>query len=157
MDRRTVDRDLKRVLAHLRQSIRDSGLTQLEIEEALEWGRGYITQLLYQRKGLRFDQVLQILNVCGVDAATFFDEIYGFDQPHAVTSSRGWPTIGLRPAAQPASTAELLDGLRRTRRLLDAVVTVLTDKQLINAQELDDAVAKAGGRWPDGNPPGDDP
>lgn len=61
-----VERDLERILTRLRNLIRDRGFTQLEVQDALGWGRSYISQLLTKQKSLRIEQVLMILNVVGV-------------------------------------------------------------------------------------------
>ena len=69
---RTIERELDRVLTLLRNKIRERGFTQLEVQEALGWGRSYISQLLTKQKSLRIEQVLLILNVVGVDPGEFF-------------------------------------------------------------------------------------
>ena len=53
---RRVDRDLDRILTLLRNRIRERGFNQLEVQEALGWGRSYISQLLTQQKSLRIDR-----------------------------------------------------------------------------------------------------
>ena len=57
-----VDREVDRYLTLLGNLIRRQGYTQLEVQEALGWGRSYISQLLTRQKGLRVEQVLLILN-----------------------------------------------------------------------------------------------
>ncbi len=74
--RSQIDRDLDRILTALRNRIRERGYTQMEVQEALGWGRSYISQLLTRQKTLRFEQILQILNVIHLDPAEFWDEIY---------------------------------------------------------------------------------
>ena len=74
----TVERELESVLTLLRNKIRERGFTQLEVQEALGWGRSYISQLLTKQKSLRIEQVLLILNVIGVDPSEFFGELYHF-------------------------------------------------------------------------------
>ena len=39
----TLERELDRVLTLLRNKIRERGFTQLEVQEALGWGRSYIS------------------------------------------------------------------------------------------------------------------
>ena len=70
-----VEREVDRSL--LRNKIRASGFTQLEVQEALGWGRSYISQFLTKQKKLRLEQVLSILNVIEVEPAAFFGELYG--------------------------------------------------------------------------------
>ncbi len=74
---RQVERELDRCLTLLRDKIREQGFTQLEVQEALGWGRSYISQLLTRQKNLRIDQVVMIMNVIGVEPAEFFGELYG--------------------------------------------------------------------------------
>ncbi len=139
---RTVEREVDRILALLRTRIRERGFTQMEVQEILGWGRSYISQLLTRQKTLRIEQVLQILNVINVDPADFWAEIYQFGKfsethdpgrrgPHAASSL---------PDARGGST--LPADLRRLKRLLDGVVSVLTQKNLITARELDDATRR---------------
>ena len=76
-----IERELDGYLTLLRKKIRDRGFTQLEVQEALGWGRSYISQLLTKQKTLRLEQVLLILNVIGVDPGTFFRELYNQQRP----------------------------------------------------------------------------
>ncbi len=125
---RTVDQDLDRVLTLLKARMRDRGYTQLEVQEHLGWGRSYISQLVNRDKSIRVDQLLAILNVIGVKAEDFWAEIYR-------SGAFGRPI-----RARRAGT--LHEDLRRTRRLLDEFVTVLTRKGLITADELDGATRR---------------
>ena len=50
---KTIDREMDRYLTLLRDKIRVQGFTQLEVQQALGWGRSYISQLLTKQKGLR--------------------------------------------------------------------------------------------------------
>jgi transcriptional regulator with XRE-family HTH domain len=63
----TTGREVERILLHLQHAIRDQGFTQLQVQEALGWGRSYISQLPTRQKSVRLDQVLSILGVIGVD------------------------------------------------------------------------------------------
>ena len=65
-----VDAEVNRVLTLLRNKIRERGFTQLQVQEALSWGRSYISQLLTKQKSLRVEQVLLILNVIGVPSSS---------------------------------------------------------------------------------------
>ena len=91
-----AERELDRVLTLLRNKIRERGFTQLEVQEALSWGRSYISQLLTKQKSLRVEQVLLILEVIGVKPGEFFGELYHFPQGEA--PRRGgevYPTHGM--------------------------------------------------------------
>ena len=142
--RRNVDRDLDRILTRLRHAIRERGYTQLEVQEVMGWGRSYISHLLTRQKSLRLDQLLQILNVIGVDPADFYGEIYQFGQFSDSGGRRGrrGKRSPLFEAAAEVAGGTMLDDLRRMRVLLDAVVTVLAQKNLIAASELDAATRK---------------
>ncbi len=137
---RTVERDLDRVLTLLRNRIRERGFTQLEVQEAIGWGRSYISQLVTKQKSLRVESVLMILNVIDVKPEDFWAEVYQFG-----------PFGGQRPArarrAAPSLTdasddATVLADMRRARRLLEGVVNVLDRKHLITAPELDAAIER---------------
>ena len=125
-----VDREIDRYLALLRAKIRDQGLTQRDIQQALGWGRSYISQILNRQKGLRLEQLLLMLNVIGVDPVAFFDELYD---------------LGAPPEASPAPRAHSAqgDGTERLRRkmrgleeLLEALVKLLLEKRLITSEDL---------------------
>ena len=127
-----IEREIDRILSHLRDAISGRGFTQMEVQNALGWGRSYISQLLTGQKSLRFDQILMILNVIGVEPRAFFGGIYG-----AVGRRR---PRGLGPDRAPTLPA----AARRSMRLLDALVSLLEQKSLITASELSSAVEKAG-------------
>ena len=136
--RRTVDRHLDRILTGLRNQIQAQGYTQLEVQEVLGWGRSYISQLVTRQKGLRIDQILQILNVINVEPADFFDEIYQFSDASSPARTGG------RRCAEPPSPDddELISGVRRIRLLCDAIAHELIQKNLIDAADLEAAVAR---------------
>ncbi len=139
---RTVDRDLDRILALLRNRIRERGFTQLEVQQALGWGRSYVSQLVTKQKSLRVEHVLLILNVISVKPEDFFGEIYQFGKfSEARPRRRG--ERGCR-AAPSLPDADVLADLRRVRGLLEGVVTVLTQKQLITDDDLESRPPVAG-------------
>ncbi len=136
---RQVDREVDRHLTLLRNKIRERGFTQVEVQEALSWGRSYISQLLTHQKNLRLDQVLMILNVIGVEPREFFAEIYAFPKPHtgfsempADLSTQG-PRLGLARE------------IERFEALLKGLTTLLVDKEIVDSSELS-AAAEAAGR-----------
>ena len=55
------------MLMVLRSKIRGRGLTQLEVQDRLGWGRSYISQLVTRQKSLRVEQLVLILEVIGVE------------------------------------------------------------------------------------------
>ncbi len=126
-----VERELDRYLTLLRNKIHDKGFTQLEVQEALSWGRSYISQLLTKQKCLRLEQVLSILRVIGVDAHEFFAELYG-----------GAALLGggQRPSG---SDDDLRHQFERMQALLGGLTKLLTEKRLITSRELSAAIQVA--------------
>ncbi len=144
-----LERELDRVLTLLRNKIRERGFTQLEVQEALAWGRSYISQLLTKQKSLRVEQVLLILNVIGVDPGEFYGELYQLpsaDKMHRV-DDYAESRYGARPY-NPSTVAEIGEGtqgdssrsFQELRSLLRGLVRLLVDKNLINVDELTSAV-----------------
>lgn len=136
---RAVERDIDRVLTLVRHRIREHGFTQLEVQEVAGWGRSYISQLLTRQKSVRVDHVLMILKVIGADPAEFWAEIYQFG---AFAGARHPAGHRGRRHAVPLPETEMVTDLRRSRILLEAVVTVLTKNRLITRDEFDDATRK---------------
>ena len=149
---RIVQSEIDRVLTLLRNKIRERGFTQLEVQEALSWGRSYISQLLTKQKSLRVEQILLILNVIGVDPSEFYSELYQLRSPSKPgtfedfgegryrtvpfdATVEGVPEIGM--------PIEHDSGFRSLRSLLRGLVRLLVDKDVINVDELTAAV-KAG-------------
>lgn len=135
---RQVDREVDRYLTLLSDKVRGRGFTQLEVQEALGWGRSYISQLVTKQKSLRLDQVLLILSVIGVKPADFFAELYQPLQYH-----------GRAPAPiEPSAAAVMSRELPRLKAYLLAVRKLLLDRGLISVDELEAAV-DAADRRPD--------
>lgn len=126
---KTVDHEVNRYLTLLRDKIRDHGFTQLEVQEALGWGRSYISQLLTRQKNLRVEQVLLILSVIGSSPSEFFGELYTYGSPYPVSY------------AAPPVPPETAQALAKLRRELHELVDLLLEKQLITAEDLSEAVA----------------
>ncbi len=125
-----VEGEIDRLLSLLRDKISQRGFTQMEVQDALGWGRSYISQLLTKQKSARIDQVLAILRVIGVEPQAFFAELYG-PAPGAGQRRRlPAPTSRQLPAEEPMRTHQLIRGL----------VDVLLSKGLISRQELSKAV-----------------
>ncbi len=124
---REVERQLDRILTLLRNKIRQRGFTQLEVQEALGWGRSYISQLLTKQKSLRVEQVLLMLNVIGIDPAAFFAELYPPQNSAYLARSAGYP-------AAPQGD------YREAQALLRGLVDLLVQREIISAEELSAAV-----------------
>ena len=143
---RTIERELDRVLTLLRNKIRERGFTQLEVQEALGWGRSYISQLLTKQKSLRIEQVLLILNVIGVDPGHFFSELYHFPAPGGTEGSQRYrPYGGANPfeSGGVGSDEELQRNFGELQSLMRGLVRLLTSKGLVEADELSVAVSVA--------------
>ena len=139
---RSIQRDLDRTLARLRSLIREQGFTQLEVQEALGWGRSYISQILTQQKALRVEQVLLILNVVGVDPAEFFGEVFSLESG---PSGRG--QVSRRSAPRRAPDRHRASGnaaaLQEMSMEYEALVEALMRKELIELSELEAYVRRA--------------
>lgn len=134
-----VEKEVDRVLTLLRNKIRERGFTQLEVQEALSWGRSYISQLLTKQKSLRVEQVLLILDVIGVEPADFFAELYYIPGPAYPREVRAF---GPAPARSPrqGEGPEIEDSFDEMRSLVRGLVWLLIDKELVDVDELTTAV-----------------
>ncbi len=141
---RIVQSEIDRVLTLLRNKIRERGFTQLEVQEALSWGRSYISQLLTKQKSLRVEQILLILNVIGVDPSEFYSELYQLRSPsRAGLEDFGQGRYRAAPfaaAVERVSAAEHDGGFRSMKSLLRGLVRLLVDKEVITIDELSAAV-----------------
>ena len=63
-------------LTLLRKTIRRQGSTQIEIQETMGWGRGFISDLLKRKRKLRLEHFFGILEVIDVEPVDFFRELY---------------------------------------------------------------------------------
>ncbi len=125
----TVDREVDRYLTLLGNRIREKGFTQLEVQEALGWGRSYISQLVTRQKSLRLEQVLSILQVIGVEPGIFFGELYALA-----------PRFGADPYQAPPSALPHRE-LQRMRSMLQGLTEILLKRGLITRRGLSEAVA----------------
>ncbi len=132
----TVDPEVDRFLTLLRNKIRERGFTQLQVQEALGWGRSYISQLLTKQKALRVEQVLLILSVIGIEPSDFFQEIYGMSY--------------YRGSGIPVEDAEDEAGLRRQlenlRTMVHGLAELLLGRKVISAEDLSSAIEVASRR-----------
>ncbi len=127
---RQVDREVDRYLGLLRAKIREQGFTQLEVQHALSWGRSYISQILNRQKCLRYEQVLLILKVIGIDPAAFFAELYGLEGP---SGSR----LGLRsPQTKASSNGDLDREIGQVKASLESLVGLLLEKRIVTGRDL---------------------
>ena len=128
----TVEPEVDRFLTLIRNKIREQGFTQLEVQEALGWGRSYISQLLTKQKALRVEQVLLILSVVGIDPREFFQELYGMPRALAV-----------KQVSDPEEEARLRRELDDLRSMVHGLADLLLGRKLISAEDLSIAVETA--------------
>ena len=126
-----IDAEVDRYLTLLRNKIRQQGFTQIEVQQALGWGRSYISQLLTKQKALRLEQVLLILGVIGAEPVEFFRELYWPGAAYAAS----------RAAAPPGQAEELQGQLRDVQAQLRGLVSLLVEKGLITAGDLQTGAA----------------
>lgn len=137
-----VEKEVDRVLSLLRAKIHERGYTQLKVQRALGWGRTYISQLFRKQKSLRFDQILQILEVVEIDPADFFAEFYRL--PHreiASTSGRIGPERRAHLPGDAAEAEKILElAGKDPRSVVFGIVRLLMDKGVLDAVELAAAI-----------------
>lgn len=140
-------REVDRALRLLRSKIHERGFTQLRVQEALGWGRTYISQLLRRQKSLRYDQILQILEVIEVEPTDFFAELFELERPAPITRpGLSGPPQPVLPGASLGGpiAAEVLpddDGPYASSRqdphsTLVALVQLLMKKGLVHPEEV---------------------
>ncbi len=118
-----LSREVNRYLTLLRNKMRDKGFSQLEVQDALGWGRSYLSQLMTRQKKLRVDQVLAVLDVIGVTPAEFFAELYW----HAGVP----PAVSPLPASAPIPT-----DFAETRAMTQGLVKLLLARRIITPEDL---------------------
>ena len=120
---------MDRCLTLLRNKIRERGFTQLEVQDALSWGRSYISQLLTCQKKLRLDQVLMILTVIGVKPEEFFAELYLLPRP-------GWSKMSSGPSMGQRQTIALGKDFEEFGALLQGLTRLLVEKGIVASDEV---------------------
>ncbi len=136
-----VERELDRYLTALRNLIRQRGFTQLEVQEALGWGRSYVSQLLTKQKGLRFEQVPMILNTIGVTPEEYLSEIYPPLRRSSGNITVDRPHKDADAPSEPEAT--LADEMQRLNGLMRGLVSLLQKKGRLTTAELAQAVEEA--------------
>ena len=126
------------MLKLLREKIRDQGFTQLKVQEALGWGRTYISQLFRKQKSLRFDQILYILEVVEIDAGEFFAEFYGLSHPaHEDLYQFGYPRPRPLGRYRPMPQQEPSAGVEELQRMVAHLSQLLVEKGVLEQGEVD--------------------
>ncbi len=149
-----VEKELTRILTLLRNKIRERGFTQLEVQDALGWGRSYISQLLTKQKSLRVEQVLLILKVIGVEPVEFYSELYHFMPVEpGIRNIDEFAEDGPQPRQLPAASLTsdgsepdadaLLRSLNEVKHMVHGVLQVMMDKNIMTMEEISDAVKES--------------
>ncbi len=84
------DEEEIRTRKYLAMMVRVSGFSHKEIDEALGWCRGTTSQVLSSRIQLKYRHILEILDVCQVATATFWETVY----PAMSENGLRWPEVG---------------------------------------------------------------
>ena len=124
--------EVDRFLTLLRNKIREQGFTQLQVQEALGWGRSYISQLLTKQKALRVEQVLLMLDVIGVEPTEFFSELYGTRFYSGERAKVGEGAVKLQQEVEDL------------RGLVQGLADLLLGEGLITSEDLSNAVERIG-------------
>jgi transcriptional regulator with XRE-family HTH domain len=159
----SIEREIERVIDLLKVKIRDRGFTQMEIQEALAWGRSYVSQLLKGHKGLRLEQILKILEVLDIEPAEFFRELYNFPRPTTEQGETPLAAVGeidsheADPPSPPAPPqeawsvpiperqsdppADFHESYRQVQAMVQGMAVLLLDKELVTIEEISEAVS----------------
>ncbi len=128
---RDITREVDRYLTLLRNKMREQGFTQLEVQDALGWGRSYLSQLMTRQKKLRVDQIFAVLNVIDVAPAEFFAELQ-------------WQ--GELPASPPpAAPVTVPVDFAETRAMTQGLIDLLLAREIISPEELAEAIGSSEG------------
>ena len=123
----SAEKEVHRAILLLRQEIREQGYTQLEVQKELNWGRSYISQLFTKQKALRYDQILLILRVIGVDPCEFFTALF----PPPLLSPIQHFEAPVVPRDHPDETS-----VYSLRSLLTGCILTMVDKDLATQEEI---------------------
>ena len=142
-----ASQEVERALRLLRTKIHEQGFTQLRVQQALGWGRTYISQLLRRQKSLRFDQILQILEVVEIEPAEFFSELYDL-RPNDSTRSRPSSASGVRFAAATLEGfqkrhGDSYPGGSDLRSAVHRMMQLLVEKSVLSHEELGEVFPSA--------------
>ncbi len=137
-----VEKEIDRILTLLRNKIREQNFTQLEVQDALGWGRSYISQLLTKQKSLRVEQVLQILAVIGIGPVQFFAELYHFPEGEFSPGAEA-QDVAVR-AVDPSALAQLQEELEEQRQLVRDLIRLLVAKKVFTLEELTGSLQLSG-------------
>ncbi len=122
-----ADPEVDRYLTLLENKMRQQKFTQQDVQDALSWGRSYVSQLKTKQKKLRVEQLLMILQVIGVEPREFFAELYELEH--------GLSEAGLQRLETPEEVEELRRELKEQRQLTHRLMKLLVRKRVVTAKE----------------------
>ncbi len=123
-----ADEEVVRYLSLLENKMRQRKYTQQDVQQALSWGRSYVSQLVTKQKKLRVEQVLMILQVIGVEPREFYAELYDLEQGLN-------PAGGLQQPETPEEVEDLKRELNEQRQLMHRLVKLLVKKRVVTAKD----------------------
>lgn len=111
----------------LRKHLSEAGISMREIDRRLAWGEDRLGRLLRGKTGLKFDDLLAVLQAAGIEERAFFADLYDLE-PRRPASRRDEVPYSIGPLSteddpdfpQAEEVINLVrtlvtDGVRRTR------------------------------------------
>jgi len=149
--------ELKRAISLLDELVQAFGGSRRHVDKMLGTGRSRTSQLLSGRLELKFQHILDVLDVLGIESRAFFEVLYGeeehapFPAPLAVVYRQKLRAMGV-PAALEAAAPMLPEPPAIPRFLTEEEVRQLIDHRLFEAfsQVMPKKPAKGGAL---GDPP----
>src|SRR3954453_23378576 len=77
----TIDDEVRRATKLLETVMQAAGLTRKDLDQKLEAGPGYVSQVLTGRMELKFRHILAILHALEVEPSVFFQTLYPENRP----------------------------------------------------------------------------
>jgi hypothetical protein len=143
--------ELKRAISLLDELVQAFGGSRRHVDKMLGTGRSRTSQLLSGRLDLKFQHILDVLDVLGIESRAFFEVLYGeeehapFPAPLAVVYRQKLRAMGV-PADLEASAPKLPEPPAMPRFLTEEEVRQLIDHRLFEAfsQVMPKKPAKSG-------------
>jgi transcriptional regulator with XRE-family HTH domain len=138
----TIDDEVRRATKLLETVMQAAGLTRKDLDQKLNAGPGYVSQVLTGRMELKFRHILAILRALEVEPSVFFQTLYPENRPatDAVVMEeflRRFQKLGF--GAQPAPPPKpVLDPQELERMIQNAVRAALAGTPPIPVPPLDD-------------------
>jgi antitoxin component HigA of HigAB toxin-antitoxin module len=130
--------ELKRAISLLDELVQAFGGSRRHVDKMLGTGRSRTSQLLSGRLELKFQHILDVLDVLGIESRAFFEVLYGeeehapFPAPLAVVYRQKIRAMGV-PADLEAATPKFSEPPAMPRFLTEEEVRQLIDHRLFEA------------------------